>query len=172
MRMWVQSLALLSGLRIQHRHELQCRSQSRLESQHSWGCGIGQQLQLQPLAWELPYATCVALKRQKKKKKKKVVKMGSFLVTQQVEDLALSLLWVWLLLWHRFNPWTRNFQMPQVRPTKMVKMANFILCTYFYCFFFRATPKAYGSSQARGRTGAGAAGLHHNDSNVRSKPSL
>ena len=48
-----------------------------------------------------------------------------------------------------------------------VTIYNFL----FVCFF-RATPKAYGSSQARGRTGAGAAGLHHNDSNVRSKPSL
>ena len=30
MRMWVQSLASLSGLRIRHRHELWCRSQTRL----------------------------------------------------------------------------------------------------------------------------------------------
>ena len=32
MRMWVRSLALLSGLRIQHCCELQCRSQLRLGS--------------------------------------------------------------------------------------------------------------------------------------------
>ena len=34
------------------------------------GCSIGQQLQLQfnPLAWELPYATGMALKRKGKKK--------------------------------------------------------------------------------------------------------
>ena len=32
MRMWAQSLALLSGLRIQYCHELQCRSQMSLRS--------------------------------------------------------------------------------------------------------------------------------------------
>ena len=26
-----------------------------------------------------------------------------------VKDLALSLLWLELLLWHRFDPWLRNF---------------------------------------------------------------
>ena len=35
-----------------------------------------------------------------------------------------------------------------------------------------ATPAAYGSSQARGQIGAGAAGLHHSYSNVGSKLSL
>ena len=32
MRFWVQFLALLSGLRIQHYRELRCRSQTRLKS--------------------------------------------------------------------------------------------------------------------------------------------
>ena len=31
-----------------------------------------------------------------------------------VKGLALSLLWFWLQLRHRFNPWPRNFCMPQV----------------------------------------------------------
>ena len=39
---------------------------------------------------------------------------------------------------------------------------------YFNFFLFRAAPKAYAVSQARGRTGAVAAGLHHSHSNVRS----
>ena len=34
------------------------------------------------------------------------------LVAQWVKDLALSLLWLGLLLWHEFNSWPRNFQMP------------------------------------------------------------
>ena len=34
---------------------------------------------------------------------------------------------------------------------------------------FRATPVAYGSSQARGPTGAAAAGLHHSHSNMGSE---
>ena len=47
----------------------------------------------------------------------------------------------------------------------------FSLFVFVFVFFlFRATPAAYGSSQARGRIGAVAVGLHH--SNVRSKPCL
>ena len=37
---------------------------------------------------------------------------------------------------------------------------------------FRATPVAYGSSQARGRGGATAAGLHHSHSSAGSEPHL
>ena len=29
----------------------------------------------------------------------------SSLVAQQVKDLVLSLVWLWLLLWHRLGPW-------------------------------------------------------------------
>ena len=43
---------------------------------------------------------------------------------------------------------------------------------YFFLFLFRATPAAYGGSQARGLIGATAAGLHHSRSNVRSEPRL
>ena len=39
-------------------------------------------------------------------------------------------------------------------------------------FFFRATPTAYGSSQARGWIRAVAANLHHSHSNTRSEPHL
>ena len=39
-------------------------------------------------------------------------------------------------------------------------------------FIFRATPAAYGSSQARGRIGAVAASLHHSHSNSGSEPHL
>ena len=35
--------------------------------------------------------------------------------------------------------------------------------------FFRATPMAYGSSQARGRMGAAVASLHHSHCNVGSE---
>ena len=34
-------------------------------------------------------------------------------MAQRVKDLALS------LLWHRFNPWSRNLCMPQVQPKKV-----------------------------------------------------
>ena len=47
----VQSLASLSGLRIQHYHELLCRSAA--------------EALIQPLAWEPPFAVGVALKGKK-----------------------------------------------------------------------------------------------------------
>lgn len=43
-----------------------------------------------------------------------------------------------------------------------------LLFTFFFFLLFRATPVAYGSSQARGRIGAAAAGLCHSHSNARS----
>ena len=48
------------GLRIQHCYELWCRPAGTVP--------------IQPLAWEFPYATCVALKKKKKKKKKETKK--------------------------------------------------------------------------------------------------
>ena len=30
-----------------------------------------------------------------------------------VKDLVLPLLWLWLLLWLMFSPWSGNFHMPQ-----------------------------------------------------------
>ena len=47
-----------------------------------------------------------------------------------------------------------------------------ILTVHSTVFVFRATPAAYGSSQARGQTGAAAAGLHHSHSNVGSEARL
>ena len=43
---------------------------------------------------------------------------------------------------------------------------------FFFLVFSRATPVAYGGSQARGLIEAAAAGLHHRCSNVGSKPRL
>ena len=51
----------------------------------------------------------------------------------------------------------------------------FPVCKAFFFlsfFFFRYTPTAYGSSQAKGQIRATAAGLHHSHSNVGSEPSL
>ena len=56
-----------------------------------------------PLAWELPYAENVALKRKKKSS-------GSSLVVQWVKDLMM-LQQRGSLLWHEFNPWPGNFHM-------------------------------------------------------------
>ena len=45
MRMCVQSLVLLSGLRIRHCHEMWCRLQMQLKSHIAVAVGIGWQLQ-------------------------------------------------------------------------------------------------------------------------------
>ena len=59
-RSQVRSLASLHGLRIQHCCELWCRLQTRLRPVAT--------APIQPLVWEPPLATGVALKIQKKKK--------------------------------------------------------------------------------------------------------
>ena len=66
MRMWVPSLALLSGLRIQHCRKLQyrCRYGSDLVLLWLW-CRPPAAALIGSLAQELPYATGVALKRKK-----------------------------------------------------------------------------------------------------------
>ena len=66
MRMWVWSLALLGGLRIQHCHELWCRLLTWLGS--CVAVAVAAAL-IKPLGWEPPCATGAALKRPKKKKK-------------------------------------------------------------------------------------------------------
>ena len=74
MRLWVRSLTLLSGLKIQHCRELWYRSQTQLGSLEPmllflW-CRLAAIAPIRPLAWEPPYAAGVALKSQKKEEKK------------------------------------------------------------------------------------------------------
>ena len=65
-----EDLAALSGLRIQHCHELWCKSQTRgLDPKLLWRRPETTAL-IGPLAWEPPYANGVALKRQKDQRKK------------------------------------------------------------------------------------------------------
>ena len=42
-------------------------------------------------------------------------------VAEQVKYSALSLKWLGSLLWHRFNPWPRNFHMPCMWPKNKKK---------------------------------------------------
>ena len=49
----------------------------------------------------------------------------------------------------------------------------YVIASFFWSFcLFRATPEAYGSSQARGQIRATAASLYHSHSKARSEPSL
>ena len=106
--MQVQSLALLSGLRIRCCVGYSCSVDLAL----LWlWCRPAAAAPIQPLAWEPPYASGMALKRQKKKKKKE----KNSLVAQQVKDPSLSLPWLGLQLWYQFDPWLGNFHMLQVK---------------------------------------------------------
>ena len=49
---------------------------------------------------------------------------------------------------------------------------NLYLVFFFSFHLFRATPMAYGGSQARGQIRAETAGLYHSHSNTRSKRGL
>ena len=50
----------------------------------------------------------------------------SSLMAQWVTDPVLSLPWLWLQLWHKFDPLPRNYCMPQVRhPSPQKKMYTF-----------------------------------------------
>ena len=67
--MQVLSLALFNGSRIQCCHELWCRSQTGLDLVLLWlWYRPAARAPIRPLAWELPYAVGVVLKRPKKKK--------------------------------------------------------------------------------------------------------
>jgi len=70
MRLQVQPLALLSGLRIWRCRELWCRCCLDLSLLWLWRWPAAVAL-IRPLAWEPPYAVGAALKSQKKPKKKK-----------------------------------------------------------------------------------------------------
>ena len=70
MKLWVRSLALLSGLKTRHCHELWCRSQVRLGSRVAVAVA-GSYAPISPLAWEPPYATGAALKSKKQQQKQK-----------------------------------------------------------------------------------------------------
>ena len=68
MRLWIQSLASISGLRSQCCHEMWCRSQAWIGSLVA--VAVAQAAAVaptQPLAREPPYTTGPALKSKKKK---------------------------------------------------------------------------------------------------------
>ena len=76
MRMWVQSLASISGLKDLVLPELQCRSQTQLRS--SVAMAVANSCISD--AWELPYVTGAALKEKEKKKCTFKICTGEFLL--------------------------------------------------------------------------------------------
>jgi len=79
MRMWVQSLALLHGLRIWHWCELWWRLQMA-QILHCCGYGIVQAAAapIRPLASELPYASVFSPKNKTKQKSEKQKYMNKY----------------------------------------------------------------------------------------------
>ena len=134
MKTWVRSLASLSGLRTQHCYKLKC----------SWAAAIPIQL----LAQELPSpATSIChgcgCKRKKKKKKSEVCK------SLHVENEFKC-----------FKQQTSQYRTSGDQVQPRLRLWFFVFCVFVF-LLLRATPTAYGGSQARGRIGALVAGLHH-----------
>ena len=69
------------------------------------------------------------------------------------------------------NPIICKMGRKELRLHIKITACNFIYI-YIYILLFRATPVAYGGSQARDQIGAAAAGLHQSHSNARSEPHL
>lgn len=87
-----------------------------------------------PVAWKLRYAAGAAKKEKAEKKKKQKTNpkpkfsLSNSHVAQQVKYLALSLQWLVLLLWHRFNPRPGNSRVPQGGWKTKPNKPNFSLC--------------------------------------------
>ena len=60
---------------------------------------------------------------------------------------------------------------PESATTNCIVCQQILFFFFLFCLF-RAEPKAYGGSQARGLNGAVAAGLCHSHDNARSEPRL
>ena len=101
-----------------------------------------------PPAWELPYATVVALK---KKKKKTCYPKFTWKCNEQ-RDYSLQ------------NQSTKNAIWSSEESTDLE-----CVWVFFFFVFSRAAPAAYGGSQARGLIGAVTASLHHSHSNLGSE---
>ena len=87
--------------------------------------------------------------------------------TAKAEDrsLALHSCWSYALHAHTQIHWRTTIKAEQTNGYKIVKVSWMNWIFFFFCLF-RAAPTAYGSSQARGGIGAGAAGLCHSHSHT------
>ena len=119
MRRWVQSLTLLSGWKIWH-----CHSCSRHGSDLAllcWWHRPTAAVQIWPLARELPYASGVALKKQKKN--------PSTYLSGIVTEVVRSLLWVFFcFLFFNYNWFTVFYHF--LLYSKVTRV-----CVYIYIFF-------------------------------------
>ena len=103
-RKWVQSLASITGLRMQHCRELWCRSQTSLRY-----CVVVAVVQASSYTQtpSLGISKCCGAALNSKKKVKNKKSQRSSQVAQLVKD-PVSLQWLWSLLWHGFYPCPRT----------------------------------------------------------------
>ena len=133
---------------------------------------------IRPLAWEPPYATGVALKRWKKKFLMRFSPVNPHVNlilrpasrTQKCKlfflpDNLMKIDWVYDL--HPFLLYVYITYRKQISAKAYYKNNKSLRRYSFSPLLFRAVPVAYGSSQARGRIGAAAAGLHHSSMQCR-----
>ena len=139
------------------------------------------------LAWEFQCATGTVEKNNNNKKKTSILflyiwisRINIFLwATISKDILILNLMESSIRAYHYFYlkySLKKSTPPPQIQSSyfyhPLPSMHRQVLFTYLSIhpsIFFRATPTAYGSSQARGSIGAGAASLHHSHSNTRPK---
>ena len=68
---------------------------------------------------------------------------------QQIKDLALSLQWFGLLLWHGFDPWSGNVHMPQAWPERKKSFKSLHQISFHFLTdlsIYRGEKKVSGSS--------------------------
>ena len=102
MSMRVRSLALLSGLRssIAVSCGVGCRRGSHPALKWLW---LEVAALIRPLAWEHPYAACVALKKQKKKERKEMTSYNSMVFKPLIQSLLLFLILYLYLLFYLYR---------------------------------------------------------------------
>ena len=112
MRLWVESLALLSGLRIRH----------------CCGCGVepAATAQIRPLAWEPPYAVEVAPEKAKRQKTKNKNKNKTLYIFCPLIELFLFLL----------LSFECSLCILDVSPLSCVWLTNIFSNSVAYCLFF------------------------------------
>ena len=146
MRLWVRSLASLSGLRIQRGRELYCRSKTRLGSGVAVAMAVAGSCSSDSNP-RLGTSICCGCSPKRQKTKTKTNKKNHMLSFQYLPNKTI----IYLII-QKFIPWSFCCGSADQEPnTVPVKMQGFLFACLFVCLFvLRATATTHGISQARG----------------------